>query len=112
MRRRREPGFRGDNICCRCSLFSAPTVFYLFIFSSRPCLFPGELFRRWGSHLGQMETSISHNKQEDQRSIRVELSSPASSHVPPPALHYTCMEPVDNLRSHSIKHVTASLGLS
>lgn len=105
-RRKREPSFRGDNICCLPLLtLILANCFLFFFFSSCSCLFPGELFRQWGSHLGQIETSISHSKQENQKSIRVELFSPALSgvHTPPAPLHMHGNG--HNLRSHLIKHV-------
>lgn len=106
-RRKREPSFRGDNICCLSLLtLILANCFFFFFFSSCSCLFPGELFRQWGSHLGQIETSISHNKQENQKSIRVELFSPALSGVHTPrSITHAWKRSQPSFPSHKTCHV-------
>lgn len=85
---------------------SYPRQLFFFFFSSCSCLFPGELFRQWGSHLGQIETSISHNKQENQKSIRVELFSPALSGVHTPrSITHAWKRSQPSFPSHKTCHV-------
>lgn len=47
MRRKREPSFRGDNIWCRCSLLSPPTVF-----PSRSCFLSRGIIQAVGESSG------------------------------------------------------------
>lgn len=93
---------------------------FLVMFFRVSCLFLGELVGPWGSYLREIQTSISHNTQEEQKRIKVVLSALGLSLVEnyvtqnskcsaPCIIH--AWETADNLCSHFIKHVTISPGL-